>query len=161
MRLTVAASSGMRTPPGVRAPLVALGRRLPPAGLRVQVVLANDARLRRLNRGFRGHDRATDVLSFLYDAAALGPAGSHLEAEPQAEIYVSLPRAGRQARARRHTLRCEVALLVLHGLLHLQGHDHERPRQARRMRAAEMPHLRWLTRRHGWGPRAPLVPAWE
>jgi probable rRNA maturation factor len=131
-----------------------LARRLPPKALQVQLVLADDACLRRLNRQFRHSDRATDVLSFLYDEAPKsGDPGPH------AELYVSLPRARRQAQERRHSLRRELVLLTLHGLLHLQGHDHERPGAARRMRSAEVPHLRWLRRRMGWTDLQPLVPA--
>jgi probable rRNA maturation factor len=121
--------------------------------LQVQLVLADDACLRRLNREFRRRDRTTDVLSFLYEAAP-----PPRDPGPHAEIYVSLPRAREQARERGHALRCELVLLTLHGLLHLQGHDHEEASEARRMRAAERPHLQWLRRRTGWNLLDPLVP---
>jgi probable rRNA maturation factor len=154
VRLNIVCFPGTRTPPQAREVLQELARRLSPESLQVQLVLADDAYLRRLNRTFRRRDRTTDVLSFLYDASPrAGDPGPH------AEIYVSLPRARQQARERRHALRCELALLTLHGLLHLQGHDHERPAEAQRMRAAEGPHLRWLHRRTGWDHVAPLVPA--
>jgi len=169
VRLNVVRLPGVRMPPGSRAVLVDLARRLDPADLCVQLVLADDACLRRLNRQYRGRNRATDVLSFLYDHAtprrqrraanARQPVAPVLVAGPDAELYVSLARAAAQARARKHALRCELMLLVLHGMLHLQGHDHVRARDARRMRAAETPHLRWLARRTGWNPLLPLVPA--
>ena len=175
MRLKVVRLPGVRTPPGSRALLVEMARRLAPADLCVQLVLADDACLRRLNRRYRGRNRTTDVLSFLYrratnlpfrangskhrDAtAASSQNASTSAAGPDAELYVSLARAAAQARERRHALRCELMLLALHGMLHLQGHDHERAIDARRMRAAETPHLRWLARRTGWSPLAPLVP---
>ncbi len=161
MRLNVVRLPGVRMPPGCRALLEELARRLDPADLCVQLVLADDACLRRLNRRYRGRDRATDVLSFLYDRARPRNARQRAAqaAGPDAELYVSLVRAAAQARDREHALRRELMLLVLHGMLHLQGHDHVRARDARRMRAAETPHLRWLVRRTGWNPLLPLVPA--
>ena len=153
MKLNLVRAPGIRTPPGVEPVLEALARRLAPSWLRVQMVLADDAHLRRLNREFRDLDRTTDVLSFLYDSAP----NDHSD-EPGAELYVSLPRARLQARQRKHSMGSEVVLLALHGMLHIQGHDHEKPTQAQRMRAAEQPHLRWLVRRHGWSPVEPLVP---
>ena len=145
MQLSLARLPGTRTPPGTTPILAALARRLAPSRLQVQLVLADDARLRRLNREFRRRDRATDVLSFLYDQVPDPAAGG-----PHAELYVSMQRARAQARARGHGLAAELVLLVLHGLLHLQGHDHERPGDARRMGAAEARHRRWVRRRFGW-----------
>jgi probable rRNA maturation factor len=115
-------------------------------------VLGGDALLRRLNREFRRRDEPTDVLSFRYDDA---PGGALADAE----IYVSLPRAAAQARERGHGPAREVVLLVLHGLLHLQGHDHHTTADARRMRAAEAAALRWLGRRWPALGGAPLVAA--
>lgn len=145
MQLSVAHLRGTRTPAGTAPILAALARRLPPSRLQVQLVLADDARLRRLNREFRGRDRATDVLSFLYDRGPYGPDGG-----PHAELYVSMQRARVQARARRHALAAELVLLALHGMLHLQGHDHERAADARRMHAAETRQRQWVRRRFGW-----------
>lgn len=76
--------------------------------------LMDDAGIRALNRIFRRHDAATDVLSF--PGAAPGYAG---------DIAISLDTAGRQARAQRHSVDTEVRILLLHGLLHLSGLDHE------------------------------------
>ena len=154
MKLSLVRAPGIRTPPNTKADLAALARRLAPSWLRVQLVLTDDAQLRRLNREFRDLDRATDVLSFLYESTpdTTGDA-------PQAEVYVSLPRARFQARERGHSLGSELLLLALHGMLHLQGHDHEHAAEARRMRAAERAQLRWLARRRGAAPAAPMVPA--
>lgn len=87
-------------------------------GLRgdVDVLLANDATLRRLNKTFRGKNTATDVLSF---PAAENPS-SHA-----GDLAISLDTAARQAAAFGHSLRDEVRILLLHGLLHLSGLDHE------------------------------------
>ena len=81
----------------------------------VHVLLADDATLRRLNRTFRGKNKATDVLSF--------PAAP--ESEVAGDLAISLETAARQARQFGHSLRDEVRVLLLHGTLHLAGFDHE------------------------------------
>jgi probable rRNA maturation factor len=88
-------------------------------GLRgeVDVLLTGDRELRRLNRDFRGKDKATDVLSF--------PAAAELSGEYAGDLAISLDTAQRQADEHGHSLRDEVRVLVLHGLLHLAGMDHE------------------------------------
>jgi probable rRNA maturation factor len=83
----------------------------------VSVLLAGDRTLRRLNREFRGKDKATDVLSF--------PAAEEIADEYAGDLAISLDTARRQAKSHRHTLRDEVRVLLLHGLLHLDGMDHE------------------------------------
>lgn len=83
----------------------------------VTVLLTTDPAIRRLNRRFRGKNKATDVLSF--PAEAWGP-------EPVAgDLAISVPTALRQAGEQRHTLSAEIKVLILHGLLHLAGYDHE------------------------------------
>ncbi len=88
-------------------------------GLRgeVEVLLASDKTLRRLNREWRGKDKATDVLSF--------PAAKEMAAVYGGDLAVSLETAQRQAEEHGHSLRDEVRILLLHGLLHLSGMDHE------------------------------------
>ena len=82
----------------------------------VDVLLSSDAEIKRLNKAFRGKNKATDVLSF--------PAAE--EAEDMAgDIAISLETALRQAGEHGHSLRDEVRILLLHGLLHLAGEDHE------------------------------------
>jgi probable rRNA maturation factor len=83
----------------------------------VEVLLADDRTLRRLNREWRGKDKATDVLSF--------PAASELAGVHAGDLAVSLETAARQAAEQGHSLRDEVRVLLLHGLLHLAGMDHE------------------------------------
>jgi probable rRNA maturation factor len=85
----------------------------------VHVLLADDKTLRRLNRQFRGKDRATDVLSFPAVESGAGVAG---------DLAISLETAARQAKQYGHSLRDEVRVLLLHGVLHLAGFDHERDR---------------------------------
>jgi probable rRNA maturation factor len=88
-------------------------------GLRgeVEVLLADDRTLRRLNREFRGKDKATDVLSF--------PAPPELAGQLAGDLAISLDTARKQAEEQEHSLRDEVRVLLLHGLLHLYGMDHE------------------------------------
>jgi probable rRNA maturation factor len=81
-------------------------------------LITGDAELRRLNRDFRGKDYATDVLSF--------PAAAENAAVPfLGDVAISLGRARAQAREFGHTIEREVQILMLHGVLHLMGHDHE------------------------------------
>ncbi len=88
----------------------------------VTVLLTTDAAIRRLNRRFRGKNKATDVLSF--------PAENLLQNVKPAErvagdLAISVPTARRQAAEHGHALTAELRVLILHGLLHLAGYDHE------------------------------------
>jgi probable rRNA maturation factor len=83
----------------------------------VDVLLAGDRTLRRLNRSFRKKDKATDVLSF--------PAAEEMAGLHGGDLAISLETAKRQADEQGHSLRDEVRVLLLHGLLHLSGMDHE------------------------------------
>ena len=83
----------------------------------VDVLLTSDAAVKRLNRAFRGKNKATDVLSF--------PAPTELAGEVAGDLAVSLDTAARQALEHGHSLAEEVRVLLLHGLLHLAGEDHE------------------------------------
>ena len=90
----------------------------------VDVLLADDATLKRLNKTFRGKNKATDVLSF--------PAGATTvffsepdQPELAGDLAISLETAARQAERYGHSLRDEVRVLLLHGVLHLAGFDHE------------------------------------
>ena len=90
----------------------------------VYVLLADDATLRRLNRTFRGKDKATDVLSFPAAVTTVffgEPKGPGLAGD----LAISLEAAARQAERFGHSLGDEVRVLLLHGTLHLAGFDHE------------------------------------
>jgi probable rRNA maturation factor len=92
-------------------------------GRAFDILIAGDAELRRLNRDFRGQDYATDVLSFPAEVGqALSPANSRAFL---GDIAISLGRARAQAREFGHTIEGEIQILMLHGVLHLCGHDHE------------------------------------
>ena len=82
----------------------------------VDVLLTSDATLRRLNKTFRGKNKSTDVLSF--------PAADN-DQHIAGDLAISLETATRQAAAYGHSLRDEVRTLLLHGVLHLSGLDHE------------------------------------
>jgi len=106
-------------------PRAFLARAMRALGVRGQVGLAflDDAAIRSLNRRYRRHDQPTDVLSF--PSLADGCLG---------DLAISLDTARRQARRHRHSLETEVKVLLLHGLLHLVGWDHETDRgQMRRL----------------------------
>ncbi|MBW4027074.1 rRNA maturation RNase YbeY [Acidipila rosea] len=86
---------------------------------RVDVLLTDDAGIKRLNRDFRKKNKATDVLSF----PAFAPPG--LKSPMAGDLAISLDTASRQAESFGHTLEVELQILMLHGLLHLTGLDHE------------------------------------
>ena len=81
------------------------------------VLLTGDDRLRTLNRQYRGIDKPTDVLSF--------PASPEAATTGGGDLAISLDVAFEQAANYGHTLQMEVKILILHGLLHLAGYDHE------------------------------------
>jgi probable rRNA maturation factor len=83
----------------------------------VDVLLADDPTLRHLNKTFRGKNKSTDVLSF--------PAPSAFAAKHAGDLAISLETAARQAATHGHPLTAEIKILLLHGLLHLSGEDHE------------------------------------
>ena len=85
------------------------------------IVLVSDRAIRRLNRDFRNQDKSTDVLSFPSGPEAL----AHLDKPGLGDMIISVETAHRQAFARHHSLERELRVLVVHGLLHLLGYDHE------------------------------------
>ena len=86
------------------------------------------AEARRLNREFRGSDYATNVLTFDYQHAPV----------VRADIVLCVPVVRREAREQRKGFREHLAHLVVHGVLHAQGHDHDRASRARKMEALEV-----------------------
>ena len=96
----------------------------------VDVLLADDQTLRRLNKTFRGKNKATDVLSF--------PAPEEIAQDHAGDLAISLETANRQAATYGHSLRDEVRILLLHGLLHLSGLDHETDNGEMAAREAEL-----------------------
>jgi probable rRNA maturation factor len=103
------------------------------------VVLAGDAQLRALNRQYLGIDAATDVLAFPAAQPDPGSGARYL-----GDILISVQRARSQARRAGHPLEAEVQLLVVHGVLHLLGHDHGDRRAKARMWSSQEEVLRGL-----------------
>jgi probable rRNA maturation factor len=92
---------------------------------KISVLLTDDARIQELNREFRRKDAPTDVLSFPAVDWEFG-ANGHKESQRSAgELAISLETAAQQAAEQGHSLATEVKVLILHGALHLAGHDHE------------------------------------
>ena len=106
--------------------LSAVGR----PGADLDVLVIDDAGIRRLNRRFRGVHRRTDVLAFPLEIAQ-APGGL------LGQIVISAEAAGRQAQRVRVPVRVELELLVTHGVLHLVGYDDRDPVEARLMHARE------------------------
>ena len=98
----------------------------------ITIVLTDDTQMRQLNRDYLRIDEPTDVLSF--------PAS---ETDPETgdrylgDILLSIPRAESQARAAGHPLEAETQLLVVHGVLHLLGHDHANAEEKSKMWKAQ------------------------
>ena len=155
-RLVVSVTDGRGR--AVRAPGLAVWlARVAPRAARgeVGIALVSDARMRTLNKQYRGRDYATDVLSFAASrgprseargsrlGATSGPRSSTLDPRLLGDLVIATGVARRQAREAGHSYAVELRVLALHGLLHLMGYDHEsrgdRGRMARlerRLRAA-------------------------
>jgi probable rRNA maturation factor len=121
----------------------------------VEVLLSDDTTLRRLNKSFRGKNKPTDVLSF--------PTPPEIANHHAGDLAISLETAARQAATYGHSLRDEVRILLLHGLLHLSGEDHETDdgematREAELRRELRLPTT--LIQRATAPPNKPLIPA--
>lgn len=102
-----------------------------PAEVTLRIVA--EAEGRRLNRAFRGKDHATNVLTFVYEARPLA-----------GDVVICAPIVAREAREQGKPVAAHWAHLLVHGLLHLQGEDHERATEAARMERREVRILRGL-----------------
>ena len=107
------------------------------------LVITSQERVQQLNRSYRDKDEPTDVLAFYMTSMEQAgtdippfitpPDGvSHL-----GEVIISCPQAIIQAEEHRHSVKKEIAILIIHGVLHLLGYDHEEPEQEHQMRARE------------------------
>jgi len=115
------------------------------ASSELSVDLIGDRRKRLLNREYRKKDRPTDVLAFPM-REALAPGASRLMSGILGDVVISVPTARRQAKEGGRSLDEELAWLLVHGVLHLCGYDHERSeREARRMQRRERQILRLLS----------------
>ena len=97
----------------------------------LSVLLCDDATIHALNRDYRHKDKPTDVLAF----AMREGDGAELAGDTLGDVVISLETATRQARERKVTARDEVRMLLVHGILHLLGWDHQTDAEDKRMRA--------------------------
>ena len=108
----------------------------------VGLVIASQERVRQLNKAYLGRDEPTDVLAFAMLSES-STEGEQLFATPPdgikhlGEVIISYPQAARQAEEHQHSIKKEVAILIVHGVLHLLGYDHDEPEPARQMAARE------------------------
>lgn len=130
----------------------------------VSLVVTGDETVRELNRDYRGLDEVTDVLSFsplhsgtwegetpqnregldgLTEPDFIYPPG---EKAPLGDVIISFPQAQRQAMKSSQPLDLEMALLIVHGVLHLVGHDHTEPAEETDMQAKERAALNMIPR---------------
>jgi len=138
VQFDVAADALPRRPTLRRWALAAARRDL---AVTLRFVGAREAR--RLNVRYRNRDYATNVLTFVYD-----------DVVPRTgDIVVCVPVVTREARAQGKTLRAHLAHLIVHGMLHLQGYDHERGADAARMEARELALLARLGYRDPYAAR--------
>ena len=119
----------------------------------LSIVLTDDAHIRVLNRDFRGKDVPTDVLSF-----------GQMEGEPfvspvpiLGDLVISMETASRQATERGHPMDAELRILLVHGLMHLLGHDHLDASERAEMAAAEDELLAALPAPAEWPTSSGLV----
>jgi rRNA maturation RNase YbeY len=117
LRVEVQAKSAGAPPAArVRGLLARAARAARTPSSEVSVLFCADRRMRALNRRYRGQDRPTDVLAFPAGEAQAGFLG---------DIVISVPYSAREARRRREPHAREIDRLLVHGLLHLMGYDHE------------------------------------
>lgn len=111
------------------------------SGVELGLVIANQERVQQLNRSYLGKDEPTDVLAF--------SAREEIDAElppfvqpPDGvlhlgEVIISYPQAVIQAKEHRHSVEREIAILIIHGVLHLLGYEHDKPELERQMKTRE------------------------
>lgn len=88
----------------------------------VSIAIVDDEAMRNLNRKFRKKNKTTDVLTFPADDSDADP---NAPGRPLGDIVISIDQARRQATEQKHSLATEIRYLILHGILHALGYDHE------------------------------------
>ena len=108
------------------------------------LVITSQQRVQELNRSYLGRDEPTDVLAFHMIPLAGEPGGDVPPFVtppdgllPIGEVIISYPQAVIQAEEHQHSVKKELAILIIHGVLHLLGYDHAEPEQQRRLSARE------------------------
>jgi probable rRNA maturation factor len=146
MEINVLIEEGIETGPDADWMLkmvetVLLTENVPP-NVEISLVITGQARIQELNREYRGKDQPTDVLSFAMSeqkveeelVAFISPPDGQLHL---GEVIISYPQAQLQAHEAGHSIKQEMAALIVHGVLHIQGYDHEIPEKEPAMQARE------------------------
>jgi probable rRNA maturation factor len=103
----------------------------------ISIVLTDNRQLRQLNRDYLGIDAPTDVLSFPASESDASETDPETGARYIGDILISIPYAAKSAKQAGHSLESELQLLAVHGVLHLLGHDHAKPKEKARMWKAQ------------------------
>ena len=111
------------------------------ASVEMGLVIATQERVRQLNKSYRGKDEPTDVLAF----SAMEEIGADFPPFVQppdgvlhlGEVIISYPQAVAQAEEHQHSVKKEIAILIIHGVLHLLGYEHDKPELKRQMMTRE------------------------
>lgn len=103
-------------------------------GVELNVVFTNDRFIRQLNRKYRKVNKSTDVLSFFYSKEKY----NNNKILVSGDIVISIETAKKQAKRYKHSLRKEIAILLIHGLYHLFGYDHKTKKEFLRMHRKEI-----------------------
>ncbi len=106
------------------------------------LVIVGQEKIRQLNLSYLGKDEPTDVLSFSMLPERPDGGTVHFVAPPDGiehlgEVIISYPQAVIQAEEEQHSVKREIAVLIIHGVLHLLGYDHDSPELSREMRSRE------------------------
>jgi len=116
------------------------------SGVELGLVITSQERVQQLNRSYLGRDEPTDVLAFSMLPEADRPpfvtppdGVLHL-----GEVIIAYPQAAAQAEEHRHSIKREIAILVIHGVLHLLGYEHDKPELEPKMRAREKEILNYI-----------------
>ncbi len=120
------------------------------ASVEMGLVIATQERVRQLNKSYRGKDEPTDVLAF----SAMEEIGADFPPFVQppdgvlhlGEVIISYPQAVAQAEEHQHSIKREIAILIIHGILHLLGYEHNKPELERQMMTREVEILSCIER---------------
>jgi len=113
-------------------------------GVELTIAITSDDKIHALNLKHRGVDAPTDVLAFVETETGAPFVAAPGEPSYLGDVVISFPRAEAQAKAGGHSVVSELTLLVVHGVLHLLGHDHARAHEKRKMWTAQADILREL-----------------
>jgi probable rRNA maturation factor len=113
-----------------------------PSSAEISLVITGQERIKELNRDYRGKDKPTDVLSFSMAEQKAEEEPTEFISPPDGlvhlgEVIISYTQAEIQAKEHKHSLKKELAVLIVHGVLHILGYDHEKPDMEPAMKAKE------------------------